>query len=94
MIILIAVAGCPVPDLQCILEEFLDFFRCAGLGNEIDRAQRARMPRVALPVLTGQHEYPDRRRVCQQFCDQVKAFVGSVRNGRQSQINQRQLRGA
>jgi len=77
---------------QRIVELLSDFFRRAGFGNEIYRSQRARVARVALLILSGQGENPDFRRVCQQFGNQAEAFVGAVRDGRETQVNQRCLR--
>jgi hypothetical protein len=73
-------------------EERAQVVRLAGLGHQIDRAQGARPLCVRLLVLTRQDQNADVRDVSQQIVDQLEAFVGQRRDGRQAEVDQRQFR--
>ena len=49
------------------------------------------MTGVGIVVLAGEHDDLDLRRTRQQFADQLEAFVRAMRQGRQTQVHQRQL---
>ena len=83
-----------IADLERALEQVFERLRLGGLGHELDRTERARMPRVGFIALARQHDDFDAGGVGDQLADQAKPFVGAMRGGRQSQIDQRQLRGA
>ncbi len=67
---------------QGIAQLRLDFFWRAGLGDEINGAERARVTGMGFFVLPGQNQDFYLGRMRQQFGDQVKAFFGPVRGGR------------
>ena len=77
---------------QRVEQEGLQPLGFARLGDEIDRAQRARVARVGLVALTGEDQDLDAGRDAQQVGDQGKAFVGLVRLRRQAEVDQGQLR--
>ena len=64
----------------------------AGLGHEVDRAQGQRVLDIAALVLARQHQHLHGRIEGEQFADQGKAFARPMRFGRQTEIDQRQLR--
>jgi hypothetical protein len=68
--------------------------RIAGLGDELPGAQGARVARIGRVVLAGEHEDLHRRRMREQVGDQLEAFVGTMRRGRQAEVDQRELGGA
>jgi hypothetical protein len=77
---------------QCVEQQRLQPFGLARLGDEIDCTQRARVARVGLVALAGEHQDLDAGRNAQQVGDQGKAFIRLVRLGRQAQVDQGELR--
>jgi hypothetical protein len=66
--------------------------RVGRLGDELGRAEGAGMARVGFVVLPGEHDDLDVRRVGKQVGDEREALVGLVRQGRQAEVDQGQLR--
>ena len=88
---LVGAAFC-VLHQQGVEEQGFEAFGFAGLGDEIDGAERAGMAGVGFVALAGEHENLDAGRDAEQVGDQCEAFVGLVRLGWQAQIDQRKLR--
>jgi len=61
--------------------------RVAGLADEFDGAQRARMTGVVFAILTGENNDFHVRRVGQQVADQREALIRAVRLRRQAKID-------
>jgi hypothetical protein len=78
-------------NFQHLREQLPEFAGLTRFGDEVDRAQGARMARMGFVVLPRKHDYLDLRRVSQQFADQAKPLVGAVRGGWQPEIHQREL---
>ena len=85
-------AGARSREPQDALQERAQVVGLAGLGHEVDRAQRARAAGVRLLVLAGEHDDADVRRVREEVADELEALVGQVRGGRQAQVDQREVR--
>jgi hypothetical protein len=79
-------------ELQRVQQEFLQAFRIAGLGHEIGRAEGACVTRVGGVVLSRQHQDFHRRGMRHQIGDEAEALIRPVRQRRQPQIHQRELR--
>jgi hypothetical protein len=65
--------------------------RIAGLGHQLDGAERTGAPRVRFLVLPGEHQDAHAGRVREQVADQLEALVGKVRDRRQAEIDERHV---
>ena len=79
--------------LEGVQQDLLEILRIARLGDELRRAERARVPRVGSVVLAREHQDLHGRGMREQVADQLEALVGPVGHGGQAEIDQRELRG-
>jgi hypothetical protein len=75
---------------QRSLEDLLQIGRIARLGDEICGAEGARMTRVALVALPGEDDDADLRGGLEQVGNQRQPLVGTMRDRRQAEVDQRQ----
>jgi hypothetical protein len=75
---------------QRSLEDLLQIGRIARLGDEICGTEGARMTRVALVALPGEDDDADIRGGLEQVGNQRQPLVGTMRDRRQAEVDQRQ----
>lgn len=85
-------AGFRRGDLERLPEQGFELRRFGRLGDEVDGAQRARVPGVGFIVLSGQHDDLDARRDRDQFGDELETLIGAVRPRRQAEVDQSKRR--
>jgi hypothetical protein len=77
---------------QRLPEQFAQTTGVARLADELNSAQCARMARIAFVVLAGENDDFHVGRQGEQVADQGESLVRSVRQGGESEVDQRQLR--
>ncbi len=64
----------------------------AGLADELHGPQRACVAGIVVAVLAGKDDDLHVRRMGEQVADQREAFIGTVRQWWQAEVDQRRLR--
>ena len=77
---------------QGALQDLLQIARVAGLGDEFGSAERARVASITVVALPREDDDADVRRKLQQIRDQRKAFIGTMWQRRQSEVDEGQFR--
>ena len=83
---------CAVREGQRLSQQGQQVAGVAGLADEFDGAQRARVAGVVIAVLAGEDDDLHLRRMGQKFADQRETFIRTVRLRRQTEVDQRHLR--